>query len=421
MPRSTYTAVIALVLTTACNTFDWHPEPTDKPLKITVMWSAADSTENYSSTHAGAMKAEASEQFKKLSRGDFELDDVEESENSGEAILRVKEMRLDPSILAVIGHSRSSMTRAAVPIYAEAGIPVLMPNATSPYALYRFKEDEPLPAVPELGKLHYMRFSNAFRLAPNDTPHQVNALKLTMVELSGSVKSPNVMLVCDVTKRGGADIYTKPMCDSLRSDAGLKPRLARYREFDLDASDIYGLVTEIHSVKAGVIAFIGYPELALELLEELKERESDGQKLGDYTFILSDACFTNEVLNFDPAIKLYVTYFVKPIEDLRCSANFPSLRSEEAYAFDAVMILASGARECKDKHRLERSCIREYLEGQRVLEGPCERYDIHEGERQNADYQVYSKCSGQFRRRWSARVEDNKLHDYENWCPQNHN
>lgn len=418
MSRRHHLALITLLLATCCNTAEWHPDPSDKRLKIRVVWSAADSTQNYSATLAGANAAKNTDAFKKLAGEDFEVDDTQDPDDALEAAREVDEIRLNPRVLAVIGHSRSSSTRSAVRFYAEAGIPVLMPSATSPYALYQFREDAPWPSVDQLGKDPYPRFVNVFRLPPSDVPHQVNALKLTIRELSGLPSEANVMLICDVTKRGGADIYTKPICDSLRAETELKTKFARYREFDLDTSDIYGLVTEIHSVKVHYIAFIGYPQLALELLQELKERTQKDEALSNYTFIMSDACFTNELINFDPTVKVYVTSFIKPLEDLSCPST-PSLKTDEPYAFDAVMILGTAARSCKDRHSLDRNCIRQYLEDHRYLKGTCDKYDIHDGERQNAEYQVYERCGDQFQRHWSARFDEKVLREHAKWCSTN--
>src|SRR5581483_507313 len=85
------------------------------------------------------------------------------------------------------------------------------------------------------------------------------------------------MIVCETTKRIGSDFYTRPMCDALRrsQDRDFNALIAGYREIDLDTGDIWGLVTEIHAVHPQLIIFLGYPEFARNLMQELKERPAD--------------------------------------------------------------------------------------------------------------------------------------------------
>jgi ABC-type branched-subunit amino acid transport system substrate-binding protein len=114
---------------------------------------------------------------------------------------------LNPNVLAVIGHSRSGTTHATLPLYAAAGIPVVMPSATSPYVLYRFNERETWPTADQLRQANgSQRFTNAFRLPPSDEV-QVHAIELTANELTKGLgeNKPKFMLICDTTRRNGSN------------------------------------------------------------------------------------------------------------------------------------------------------------------------------------------------------------------------
>jgi len=67
-------------------------------------------------------------------------------------------------------------------------------------------------------------------LPPSDVPDQVNAIKAATKKLAGTDKPEaeelmdaikakfKVMIVCETTRRNGSDVYTKPMCNSLRDN-----------------------------------------------------------------------------------------------------------------------------------------------------------------------------------------------------------
>jgi len=432
-----------LVLTVSCGTNKWHPDPPESAdLKLTVEIFFSSSND---SAKIGATAAEKTEEFKEISQY-VKLNERPDPDTTEEAEAVAKEIRSDPRVLAVVGHSRSGTTRAALPFYEDAGIPVLMAAATSPYALYHFKQDQPWPSVDRLGQEPgYQRFTNAFRLPPSDVPDQVDAIKAATKALTGTgtdtdatmevIKSATkVMIICETTRRNGSDVYTKPMCDSLRRDPDrtFSPLVASYREIDLDTGDIWGLVTEVHAIKPKLIILLGYAEFARDLLEELKERASAvGQKMSDYTFIMSDASLSApDLTQFGSAV--YVTTAING-EAVRCSsAEAKTLKdevtgnnkrkeepTEESYAFDAVLILAAAVKQCETT--LDRRCVTRYLESNHAnLHGACQQYFIEKGERQNASYSIYSGCNGKLMPRWAVEKGGKNIHDDGKWrCKAN--
>jgi len=316
-----------------------------------------------------------------------------------------------------------------MPFYARAGIPVLMPNATSPYALFQFDEHAEWPSVKQLrNETSYSRFTNAFRLRPSDVPDQVSAMKLTLstLEKLEGQKKTKIVLICDTTSRNGSDIYTKPMCDDFLNDTDINPMIVSYRPFSVD-SDIYGLVTEIHAAKPDYIVIIGYPELARDVLEELTERPQKGQKTLPYKFILPDASLQNYLIKFSP--KIFVTSSFNGGESRACDTSLENTLTEalrkkkpkgvaltdESYTFDAVLILAKAVKSCAAK--LDRNCIMRYIETNHThLEGACETYSVERGERQNAAFNVSAVCGSTFKVRWRAREGGRDLEENPKWC-----
>jgi hypothetical protein len=175
-------------------------------------------------------------------------------------------------------------------------------------------------------------------------------------------------------------------------------------------------VTEIHALMNAQqhkwIVFVGYPELARVLLEELRERARvTGEKMSSYTLIMSEACLTNDLLGFGASI--YVTSPYNPSRALQCVPGLQEtlrkinvIPSAEAYAFDAIFILSHAVAECKESGHLERECVRQYLQTNGDnLTGHCERYHIGAGERRDAPYYVYSSCKGKLQPRWEIGTD----------------
>jgi len=327
----------------------------------------------------------------------------DDADNLADASERARRMRMDPSILAVIGHSRSGTTLATLPYYASAGIPVLMPSSTSPYVPYNFDLNGPWPDVDEKGRITgAKRFQRVFRLPPKDVPDQVGAITATTLKLlpkKTASANKEVMLVCDVTK--GSDVYAKPICDALLHNKDLSPHISSYRKFDLDTGDVYGIVTEIHAVKARFIIVIAYPQVARALLEEIKERAPQvHEKISNYTFILSDSCMTaaHDLLGF--GARIFITSPSQIIGDqnaitdvlVRHIAEKNVSLTEECYTFDAILMIIDAVKSESCKEEISRSCIAESLQKANHLGSGCGQYHFVDGESENASYHVFTGC-----------------------------
>lgn len=383
-----------------------HPDPkTGNQLKIVVYYSTTDNQQGYSAAKTAEEAAQevASET---LTAYNVKLEPRDDADNMVDASERARKIQIDPSILAVVGHSRSGTTLAALRYYASAGIPVLMPSATSPYVPYNFKLDAPWPDVRPDGKIIGAdRFPRVFRLPPKDVPDQVNKIATTALSLlprKSDGMSKEVMLVCDVTK--GSDIYAKPICDALLHHKKLAPHISSYRKFDLDTGDIYGIVTEIHAVKSKHIIVIAYPQIARALLQEIKERGKDApEKIEQYTFIFSDACMTaaHDLLGF--GAQVFITSPSQSLGDEMSEAtqilmkhvtNKKATLTEECYTFDALLLIVEALKSQSCKEGINRGCIAEFLENEKSVSAGCREYHFFEGESAITSYRVFTGKNG---------------------------
>jgi hypothetical protein len=457
-------AVSVVLSISSCGT-EARPVEASQKLKIYYFWSTAGDPHQHSSIKTGVEKAKLDGRIKDLEKGPVEIQGVRDPDTAEEAIAKARELRRSPETLAVIGHTYSGTTWSALPIYAEAGIPVIVTNATSPYLFHKHGErDVPnidfaqLNANPASGP----RFTNAFRLIASDTPDQASAIQLTIRELKKGGPEPlapaKVMLICDETSHYNAKVYSKPMCDYLEHEtthrdlAGRDDQLPDYtivssRSVDLDHADLWGLITAIHAASARYIVLVGYNELAEEVIQGLTERASSASKpASQYTFIMTDAAFGSK---FSSELDIYFTSPSRPHHnDKNCDSseppketdsqpgpNLPQARTNvstknrgekevpetaEALAYDAVIILAESVGNCRS--HLDRSCVLGDLRGrQGSLRGRCGFYDLHEGELQNANYYVYSnhdRNAGKADPKWCARSQDQGLKPFGGACKE---
>jgi len=352
---------ITLILLTSCGEapeIDASGPPTAaKKLKVEYFWSSAGNTYGYASVKAGVRAAiDAVKADEQRHPGDFQLDDYvqfeeREDPDTQEAADRVaRDIRRDPSVLAVIGHTKSGTSFAALPHYAEAGIPVLVTSATSPYLLYRHSSDAGVPSV-NLSESEYTgeRFRNTFRLIPSDVPDQAHAMELAVKRIWRARQSKHpgesakVLLICDSTKESGAEIYSKPICDYLA--APVNRREGNYdivARASLNERQVSSVLPQIHAMKPSIIIVAGYSPLALLIVqvwaEDRAKLKLDGEKADrekatvkprqpeiavedgdDPAFIMPDGCFSPELAKA-PA-EVFVTYPRGPLHTMACGRN----------------------------------------------------------------------------------------------------
>jgi len=489
-------AFLVAVSLTSCGTEARPNEPIkeqDHALKIYYLWTTEGDPHQHSALKAGVEKAKQDAYIQRL-LGKVELHSLIDPVTREEAIALARKLRSSPDTLAVIGHQFSGTTWATLPIFADAGIPVMVPSATSPYLFFEHRErDEPNLELARNGEhdeqrceepdCYFVRpgtnqavgrFHNAFRLVPADVPDQVSAIQLTIRKLrkQGKIgsdnqnKPPEVMLICDQTTHNNATVYSRPMCDYLErftshrdlisgGETKADYRIVSSRNIDLDHGDLWGLITAIRAADPDCVVLVGYPDLARAVLLGLKERDDADAKAQrrKRTFVISDGAFSNDTPEkLRRFADIYFTYFAHP-HDQGDTCNFsegskngpgkannstkaeakrtggkgkdakdpieePVAETAEAFAYDAVLILARGVEKCGD--HLDRACLLDFLTQQQDLTGHCEHYDFHLGERQHAAYYVYYEGSRQpgvtLQPEWCATSEDDGLRPYFDGC-----
>jgi len=456
----------ALVVLTTCSKESHTPaDPQDKLLKIYYLWTASGDPHQHSSIKTGVEKAKNKDEIRKLIEGKVTIEARVDPDTKEEAIALAQELRRNPGTLAVIGNTYSGTTWATLPIFADAGIPVFVTNATSPYLFMRHAaHDKPNLELArgETGEMsqcerpdcyfeppgvagHSDGFHNALRLVPADVPDQVSAIQLTINQPKGAGQKkkgskpnvPRVMLICDQTGHNGAGVYSKPMCDylerftthqDLRKERNPDYKVVSSRNIDLDHGDLWGLVTEIRAAHPDYIVLVGYDELARDVLQGLAERDPKG-----YKFIITDGAFSDTLREINPHAEIYFTSPAHPHKKVECdsveglSVTSPSDREKEAqkvpettdaFAYDSVAILANAVNSCSG--RLDRACLLDFFARNQNLTATCETYDFHDGERQHAAYYVYSeklrKKGVTFEPEWCAKSEDQELSLYSAAC-----
>jgi hypothetical protein len=349
-----FVAAVGILVSASCgdNPGNDSQKPANK-FKVEYFWSSFSNPYGYASVKAGVRAAlDAVNNDDKDNPGGFRLleyvqfEDREDPDSQDKADRLAREIRRDPDVLAVIGHAASGTTFAALPRYAEAGIPVLITSATSPYLLYRHSFDAHVPNT-NLADADYStpRYTNAFRLIPSDVPDQAHAMELAIKQLSETYPSTSrtgkkpdedegskVLLICDATKDSGAEIYSKPICDYLAAPVNRKE--GKYNvvgRTDIDKSRVSSILAEIHAVKPDFIVVASYSALArlvLQVWTEDKEKQaasersrsstSSAEKSPEIRFIMPDACLSRDLLEFDAPI--YVTYPVSPAHINKCAS-----------------------------------------------------------------------------------------------------
>jgi ABC-type branched-subunit amino acid transport system substrate-binding protein len=311
----------------------------------------------------------------------FTLKTFDDDGNADTAARIADAIRSDPTVLAVVGHSLSGVTKRVAPIYSTASIPLLMPIATSPEA----------------------RSRTSFRLPLNDDVGQAPAI----VHLLADLNVRHVMLVTD--KSEDAKAYSDAL-ERFVTQRLPAPLLAGREHVDLlqpnfasIAEDVASSV-EVNGVDA--VLFVGYASTAVRLLGALRSRfEHSTAALPK--IILTDGCIAPDL-----PIGRFEVYLTAPIPDLRLptaalqsadlcdGARVPQFRERfgnrampnyEIFGFDAISLLASAVDACEATDSVSRSCVQDQLASGRGS-GLCNKYVFHDGENRDGAYYVYNVC-----------------------------
>lgn len=309
-------ATSILILNSSCSQqpAEGTSSPENHKLKIKYFYTVG-GNRGYAPIEAG-VEAALAEHY---NDGDFALNKYVEvtGESDGDSPERAKELareiRRDPYVLAVIGHPSSATTYAALPFYAEAGIPVIIPNASSPDVLKRHMSGSPPDTLTSTDDPH-QHFTNAVRLIPGDVPDQAHAMALTIKSI-WKIRYPDledrdehhakVLLVCDDTEETGAYVYSRPICEHLNTVERAEANFDVVDLTKLDKRSVRAVLPIIHATKPDFIVVAAYPLLARLVLQVWDEDRRNlwqtnitrgaNQPGAAPIFIMPDACLSKEV------------------------------------------------------------------------------------------------------------------------------
>jgi ABC-type branched-subunit amino acid transport system substrate-binding protein len=402
--------LIALLLFGACELpKDKSPQPQEKPFLIAIIGNGVPKGEDpvprelprdtasglamWNGAEAAFINSPRLNALRKIA----ELVPFDDGANPKISAELARRIQSNPKVLAVIGHTTSPATRAAAHIYAEAGIPLLMPIATSPYAVLP-------PDTEDQAK----RLRNSFRLAPSDDRVQGPAVAIVASQLGR-----HCLLLGDTSSPAISE-YSAPLFKYLQMRLDQLGILSRDLTMQGNNTNILSLASTIHTPHPDVIIFCGYGSTAAELLDALRKEYSDADTEDRPKIILTDGCKIGSRLD-TTGFEVFLTFplppTLVPTKQLRISKisqtpipKAPSTDMEflnevitkqgvdsyQMYAYDAMLMIGEAVKACSNAGSISRDCVREHLNQLENFPGASLIYSMKAGENVLAKYYVYS-------------------------------
>jgi ABC-type branched-subunit amino acid transport system substrate-binding protein len=292
-----------------------------------------------------------------------------------------KEIQSNPRVLAVIGHAASSTTESAAWHYEEVGIPILMPIATSPGAIYA-------PGAP-MDPSH--RLQNCFRLPPND--ERVQAPTVAFVAET-KIHTKRTYLIRDISS--GAAAYSEPLFKQLEfllGDTKIDETVV-----DRENARFIEVATNIKAQEPDLIVFCGYGSTAKLIITALRDKYENVEIAKRPKIILTDGSKIRDLnaSGFD----VYLT-FPLPTIDYFSECSSPDLahvkatidpsgeQSFQIYGYDAMLMIGMALEKCPDSD-ISRDCLRRSLGSLPLFNGStCLSYFFSDGENSLSEYYVF--------------------------------
>jgi len=303
-------------------------------------------------------------------------------------------LQKDPTVLAVIGHSTSRTTGRVAEIYAQAGIPLIMAEATAASAA-AYTTRAGSPDIPQGHVPNYVR------LQPSDDQAQAPAIAYTILQLlqdKNRVDKSRVYLLTGM--EGNAGEYSKGLIEGVKR---LLPRKVQTKEYSDERDQNASMAKMIFGANPiDVVFFAGYRDQAQEILKTVNQEFGDRAADQRPVIILPEACNGLEIEMEWQAFRIYRT---GPADTTAC---FDRLRNDEGlkkwrsteetdplpismlYGHDAVRLLSRAIIQCRDQHKeITRGGVLEQLRAT-VSSGACGGYSFREGENLLSSYYVFS-------------------------------
>jgi ABC-type branched-subunit amino acid transport system substrate-binding protein len=286
-------------------------------------------------TQGAAMYQGAKAAFDKSRRPEVErlrafcrLEGSDDVGSKEQAALIARSLRSDPKVLAVIGHGTSSTTQAGAYYYNQSKIPLLMPIATSPNAIY------PEHADPvEANRLH-----NCFRLPPDDND-QASAICLLAKELMRD----RIFLISDVAP--DAQLYSQFLATGVQQR--IPNSIRQIHRLGAPNTTLQDIRTSVKAQSFDLILFCGYARQANEVLQELRTVFEGIPEIDRPPVVLTDGCKFKDLNT--TGFQTFLTFPAPPLDQKNDDPDVSNLRdlvkdstdtSYQMYGYDALLILA---------------------------------------------------------------------------------
>lgn len=313
----------------------------------------------------------------------FELLPFDDDGTEQGAIDCAKKLQTNPRVIAVIGHASSGATKAAASYYAEAGIPLLMPIATSPNVMSS--------STGPLGKATRLR--NCYRLPPCDVKGQAKAVAWLVQE---HLKANRPYLIVDESR--DASIYSHPLAEAVADHLPIGG--AMQRTVDRKSGSLRDAVAGVKSHRPDTIVFCGYGSMAQEFLDALRVVYAETTpKENRPTVLLTDGCKIPD-LNVE-GFDTYLTFPLPTVKDittetpdlklLKAAVTRDPAESYQMYGYDAVLTLGQAMRECQRDGGITRANLLAKL-ASNSFTGASLSYRFEDGDNYLSSYYVFT-CS----------------------------
>lgn len=338
-----------------------------------AMWQGAEIAYNHSPSLNSARKL-------------FRIKGYDDRGNLEVARKIARALRKDPHVIAVIGHATSGTTREGAWLYSQAGIPLLMPIATSPNAAF--------PPSSEI--VEENRLQNYFRLPPSDDRVQAPAIVFYAMDI---LKAESCFLLRDIS--ADAAEYSGPLVESLQELIPYCRVEHAPQNINRNEPSIAHVPIAIAAESPDVVIFCGYGTTVHRLIHVLRMHYRDNADLKRPRLILTDGCKTGELDT--SGFETYVTFPVPDIGDIqRDTDDFAVLtkhipigveQSYHIYGYDAMLFIGTSIKDIQEEKISRRTILGELRKDSRYFCGVVGEYDFIHGENVRAGYYVYKAIS----------------------------
>jgi ABC-type branched-subunit amino acid transport system substrate-binding protein len=399
--QSLFFAIVAAVTSTIFGLFLPSPEFTREQIikpnetavfQVAVVGKVTAQGTADSDARVGKDVWEGAQAFLKAHPEPFELIQIDDSDTTVTAKRKSDDLASSPRILAVIGHSRSATTQAAIKSYYEAGIPFIIPVATAQSAVY--PSDLQKNVLVPSGTIA----NDFFRLRPSDDKAQAPAISFLVAKIADSERRANltqkpvaVKVHLVISTNTNTSAYCNPLGDKIQEllrTTSFVPDKVDDDFADRDTEEIAKRISSEHESN-DIVIFCGYYDEAKSFLAATKQAYQAAQKTPP-NFIFTEAA--TDIEN-NPDFHELVIYRTAPDDVGRCElpSNMQGFApsSEFVSGYDAVLILSIAAQRCTQDNHLSRKCLLKDLQSSSAFAGACRGYSFRHGESVLSNYYVF--------------------------------